>query len=180
MFGHSPRYNALSPPSSRTTCRSMRKESPARDLDVVLSWSRFLSRSSGCTVRHEMTPALNPATDSTSGAGSLLTPVPGVFAGPSRGGRARGMVVLKGRSGVCGRGGVEGWRLSHRISIGEASQGSTAKKRSYRVHDMRVGGQICVGVTRDVRAGAMTSSRGARSFSRGGGGAWTTSPASAS
>jgi hypothetical protein len=71
-FGHRPLYSALAPPSSRTTLRSIRKESPGRDLVCVLSCSRFLRRSSGWAARQETTPALKPATLSIRDADRVL------------------------------------------------------------------------------------------------------------
>jgi hypothetical protein len=75
------------------------------------------------------------------------------------------------RSGVCRKCKEARWPVPHRISIGHVCQLLTEERRLYRGHIMLAGGESCVGVTRDVRAGAMTSSRGARSFSdsRGGG-----------
>jgi hypothetical protein len=84
--------------------RKMRRESPARDAVRVFTekqsapaWARmdwrklhcslFLSRSRGWTVKQETTPALNPATLSTT-EGEMLGPLL-----LSMGGRARGIVI---------------------------------------------------------------------------------------
>jgi hypothetical protein len=86
--------------------------------------------------------------------------------GPFEGRKGAGHSIV-GRGAVCGRGGVKGWPTSHRISIGEGIRLSTEKRRLYGGHNMMAGGKSCVGVTRDVRTGAMTSSRGALAWGRG-------------